>query len=146
MIRRLTPALLFLAASLPAQTPVKLYTDLGTHQKSIGSKVPEAQNTSTRTRLVYGFNHAEAIRSFTERPTRSGLCKCWWESLTRTAPRERGDGLRQRRRGVPGSPEARASAKAHRRGSAPTSKPSRRYAAVPPANRASLDSAYSVRC
>ena len=43
MIRRFTPALLLAAASLSAQTPVRLYTDLGKHHKEIGTQVPDAQ-------------------------------------------------------------------------------------------------------
>src|SRR5215210_6600311 len=80
MIRRLTPALLFLAVSLPAQTPVKLYTDLGTHQKAIGTKVPGAQKYFDQgLRLVYGFNHAEAIRSFTRATELDPTCAmCYW--------------------------------------------------------------------
>ena len=66
MIRRFPPALLLLAAtSLSAQSPVPLYTNLGTHTKPIGTKVPAAQQYFDQgLRLTYGFNHAEAIRSF----------------------------------------------------------------------------------
>ena len=81
MIRRFTPALMLLAvASLSAQTPVPLYTNLGTHQKSIGTTVPAAQQYFDQgLRLTYGFNHAEAIRSFTRATELDPACAmCWW--------------------------------------------------------------------
>src|SRR5215213_156261 len=81
MIRRFTPALLMLAAaSLSAQNPVPLYTNLGTHTKSIGTKVPAAQQYFDQgLRLTYGFNHAEAIRSFRRAAELDPSCAiCWW--------------------------------------------------------------------
>jgi hypothetical protein len=45
---------------------VPLYTNLGTHHKRISTRVPAAQQYFDQgLRFVYGFNHAEAIRSFT---------------------------------------------------------------------------------
>src|SRR5213595_4156011 len=80
MLRRLTPALLLAAASLSAQTKVPLYTDLGTYHKDIGTKVPAAQQYFDQgLRLVYGFNHAEAIRSFTRAAELDPNCAmCYW--------------------------------------------------------------------
>src|SRR5687767_6872365 len=81
MIRRFTPALLLAAASLSAQSStVPLYTNLGAHQKAIGTKVPEAQKYFDQgLRLAYGFNHAEAIRSFTRATELDPSCAmCWW--------------------------------------------------------------------
>lgn len=45
---------------------VPLYTNLGFHHKRISTQVPSAQQYFDQgLRLVYGFNHAEAIRAFT---------------------------------------------------------------------------------
>jgi tetratricopeptide (TPR) repeat protein len=148
MIRRLTPALLFLAAaSLPAQTQVKLYTDLGTHQKAIGTKVPEAQKYFDQgLRLVYGFNHAEAIRSFTRATELDPACAmCWWGIAYAYGPHVNA--------GMDSASGVIAYQAAQKARSLSNSAPPwqrayieavvARYAAVPPANRASLDSAYS---
>jgi hypothetical protein len=80
MFRRLTPALLLAASSLSAQSKVPLYTDLGTYHKDIGTKVPAAQQYFDQgLRLVYGFNHAEAIRSFTRAAELDPKCAmCYW--------------------------------------------------------------------
>jgi hypothetical protein len=147
MIRRFTPALLFLAVSLPAQTPVKLYTDLGTHQKAIGTKVPEAQKYFDQgLRLVYGFNHAEAIRSFTRATELDPTCAmCWWGIAYAYGPHVNA--------GMDSASGVVAYQAAQKARALSTSAPPwqrayieavvARYAAVPPANRASLDSAYS---
>jgi hypothetical protein len=147
MIRRLTPALLFLAVSLPAQTKVKLYTDLGTHQKAIGTKVPEAQKYFDQgLRLVYGFNHAEAIRSFTRATELDPACAmCWWGIAYAYGPHVNA--------GMDSASGVIAYQAAQKARSLSSSAPPwqrayieaivARYAAVPPANRASLDSAYS---
>src|SRR5882724_12985036 len=81
MIRRLPPALLLVASSLVAQQAAPpLYTDLGTHHKAVGTPVPLAQQYFDQgLRLVYGFNHAEAIRSFTRATELDPTCAiCWW--------------------------------------------------------------------
>src|SRR5687767_2002924 len=81
MICRFTAALLVLAtASVSAQSTVPLYTNLGTHHKAIGTRVPAAQQYFDQgLRLVYGFNHAEAIRSFTRATELDPSCAmCWW--------------------------------------------------------------------
>ena len=55
-------------------------TNLGPHHKAIDTKVPEAQQYFDQgLRLVYGFNHAEAIRSFTRATELDPTCAiCWW--------------------------------------------------------------------
>ena len=147
MIRRLAPALLLLATSLPAQTPVKLYTDLGTHQKSIGSKVPEAQKYFDQgLRLVYGFNHAEAIRSFTRATELDPACAmCWWGIAYAYGPHvNAGMDSASGVAAYQAAQKARAlSSSAPRWQRAYIEAVVARYTAVPPANRASLDSAYS---
>src|SRR5687768_17751165 len=81
MFLRIAPAMLLVAASLPGQQPaVPLYKDLGTHRRTIGTHVPLAQKYFDQgLRLVYGFNHAEAIRSFTRATELDSACAmCWW--------------------------------------------------------------------
>ena len=59
---------------------VPLYKDLGSHHKSISTKVPATQQYFDQgLRLVYGFNHAEAIRSFTRAAELDPTCAmCYW--------------------------------------------------------------------
>ena len=81
MLRRIAPALLLVASGLPArQGTVPLYTDLGRHHRAISTKIPLAQQYFDQgLRLVYGFNHAEAIRSFTRAAELDPSCAiCWW--------------------------------------------------------------------
>jgi tetratricopeptide (TPR) repeat protein len=152
MIRRFIPALLLVAASLSAQslsaqTRVQLYTNLGTHHKAISTKVPEAQQYFDQgLRLVYGFNHAEAIRSFTRATELDPSCAiCWWGIAYAYGPHvnagmDSASGViayqaAQKARSLSGNaaPWERAYIDAV----------AVRYAAVPRANRASLDSAYA---
>src|SRR5713101_8043759 len=95
MIRpaRLLPALT-LAAVLPpgcktrtdtpsaantAPVPVPLYTDLGSHHHVITASPDAQQYFDQGLRLVYAFNHAEAIASFKEGARRDPNCAmCWW--------------------------------------------------------------------
>ena len=147
MIRRFTPALLLAAASLTAQTQVRLYTDLGTYHKAIGTKVPDAQKYFDQgLRLVYGFNHAEAIRSFTRATELDPTCAmCWWGIAYAYGPHvnagmDSASGVKAyeaARKALSLSKTAPAWQRAYIEAVAA------RYAAVPPANRASLDSAYS---
>ena len=81
MLGRIAPALLLVAFNLHAQQgPVPLYTDLGTHHRAISTKVPLTQQYFDQgLRLVFGFNHAEAIRSFTRAAELDPTCAiCWW--------------------------------------------------------------------
>jgi len=147
MIRRFTPALLLAAASLSAQTPVRLYTDLGKHHKDIGTQVPDAQKYFDQgLRLVYGFNHAEAIRSFTRATELDPNCAiCWWGIAYAYGPHVNA--------GMDSASGVKAYEAARKAVSLDRNAPAwqralheavaARYAAVPPAERASLDSAYS---
>ena len=147
MIRRFTPALLLAAASLSAQTPVRLYTDLGKHHKDIGTQVPDAQKYFDQgLRLVYGFNHAEAIRSFARATELDPNCAiCWWGIAYAYGPHvnagmDSASGVKAyeaARKAVSLDRNAPAWQRAYIEAVAA------RYAAVPPAERASLDSAYS---
>lgn len=59
---------------------VPLYKDLGSHHKRISTRVAAAQQYFDQgLRLVYGFNHAEAIRSFTRATELDPSCAmCYW--------------------------------------------------------------------
>ncbi len=148
MIRRFTPALLLLAtASLSAQSSVPLYTNLGTHRKSIGTKVPAAQQYFNQgLRLTYGFNHAEAIRSFTRAAELDPACSmCWWGVAYAYGPHvnagmDSASGVLAHQAVLKALTLSR-NAPAWQR--AYIEALSKRYAPVPPANRAGLDSAYS---
>ena len=147
MLRRLTPALLLASASLSAQSKVPLYADLGTYHKDVGTKVPAAQQYFDQgLRLVYGFNHAEAIRSFARAAELDRSCAmCYWGIAYAYGPHvnagmDSASGVRayeavQKARAV--SAQAPAWQRAY------VEAVSARYAAIPPANRAYLDSSYS---
>ena len=68
------------AAPESSSGTVPLYTNLGSHHKSISTKVPAAQQYFDQgLRLVYGFNHAEAIRSFKHAAVLDATCAmCYW--------------------------------------------------------------------
>jgi len=148
-MRSLTPALLlFAAANLPAQSTVPLYTNLGPHQKSIGTRVPAAQQYFDQgLRLTYGFNHAEAIRSFTRATELDPSCAmCWWGIAYAYGPHvnagmDSASGV-QAYQAVQKALSLSQGAPAWQR--AYIEALSKRYAPVPPANRASLDSAYAT--
>lgn len=148
MIRRIPPALLLVASSLLAQQAAPpLYTNLGTHHRAIGTRVPLAQQYFDQgLRLVYGFNHAEAIRSFTRATELDPACAmCWWGIAYAYGPHVNA--------GMDSASGVKAYAAAQKavslsRSASPWQRAyiravAARYAAVPPANRASLDSAYS---
>ena len=57
-----------------------VFTGLGDHHHAISSKVPETQRFFDQgVNLLFGFNHAEAIRSFREAARLDPDCAmCWW--------------------------------------------------------------------
>jgi tetratricopeptide (TPR) repeat protein len=65
--------------AVPADT-VQLYDNLGTHHHAISTRAPLAQQYFDQgLRLVYAFNHAEAIRAFEEAARLDPDCGiCWW--------------------------------------------------------------------
>jgi tetratricopeptide (TPR) repeat protein len=148
MIRRIVAALLLGASSLLAQQPPPpLYTDLGTHHKAVGTRVPLAQQYFDQGfRLVYGFNHAEAIRSFTRATELDPACAmCWWGIAYAYGPHVNA-GM-DSASGVKAYQAAQKALSLSRKASpwqrAYIRAVAARYAAVPPTNRAALDSAYS---
>jgi tetratricopeptide (TPR) repeat protein len=68
-----------LAAAQPQDT-VPLYDDLGDHHHAITTSSPRTQQYFDQgLRLIYGFNHAEAIASFREGLRSDPSCAmCWW--------------------------------------------------------------------
>jgi tetratricopeptide (TPR) repeat protein len=148
MVRRLSPALLLVASNLLAQqAPPPLYTNLGTHHKEVGTRVPLAQQYFDQgLRLVYGFNHAEAIRSFTRATELDPACAmCWWGIAYAYGPHVNAgmdsasgvNAYQAAQKALSLSPDASPWKRAYIRAVAA------RYAPVPPADRANLDSAYS---
>jgi tetratricopeptide (TPR) repeat protein len=147
MPRRVVLTLILCAPSLTAQSTVPLYRNLGTYHKDIGSTVPRAQEYFDQgLRLVYGFNHAEAVRSFTRATELDPSCAmCYWGIAYAYGPHvnagmDSASGVKafaaiQKARAL----SARGPAWQRKYSDAMSA----RYAAVPPANRAALDSAYS---
>src|SRR6266511_3637003 len=72
--------LVVLPAARANSDSVPLYADLGSYHRSITTGVPDAQRYFDQgLRLVFGFNHAEAIRAFTEAARLDPNCAmCYW--------------------------------------------------------------------
>jgi len=144
----LLPALLLAAAPVlsPGDT-VPLYTDLGDHHHAISTTIPEAQRYFDQgMRLVFGFNHGEAIRAFDEAARLDPNCAiCRWGAALAygphvNAPMDSASGVaawRELQQAVALAPKASAAEQAYIRAL------TARYAATPPADRAPLDSAYA---
>lgn len=142
--------LLTAAASLtgaPADS-VPLYTDLGTHHVAVTTSVLKAQQYFDQGfRLVYGFNHGEAIRAFTEATRLDPNCAmCYWGIAYAYGPHvnagmDSASGVAAYaavQQALAHLPHANTREQAYIRALA------KRYAAVPPADRAALDSAYAA--
>jgi len=125
---------------------VPLYDNLGSHSYVITTSEPRAQEYFNQgLRLYYAFNHAEAIRAFRAAAALDDRCAmCWWgEALSYgpniNLPMDGASGvaayaaLREAQARIPyANPRERALIDAL----------ATRYAEVPPADRAALDSAY----
>jgi tetratricopeptide (TPR) repeat protein len=74
------PLAIALAPGLVPGDTVPLYDDLGDHHHAITTTQPVAQAYFDQgLRLVYAFNHAEAILSFREALRHDSACAmCWW--------------------------------------------------------------------
>jgi len=132
--------------SVPGDS-VPLYDDLGSYHFAVTTKVSAAQSYFDQgLRLVYGFNHGEAIRAFTEATRLDPNCAmCYWGIAYAHGPHvnagmDSAGGVAayaaiQKASQV--APKASAREKDYIKAL------TARYAAVPPADRASLDSAYS---
>jgi tetratricopeptide (TPR) repeat protein len=141
------PAHQHAASPKPSADSVPLYDNLGKHHYTISSKVPRAQQYFDQgLRLYYAFNHAEAIRAFNEAARLDPNCAiCHWGTAVAygpniNAPMDSAAGVqayaalqRAKQYETHASPKERALIRAL----------TPRYAAVPPAERAALDSAYA---
>lgn len=78
------------AATPPTSTAptVPLYANLGTHRLAISTAVPLAQEYFNQgLRLLYGFNHAESVRSFLEAERIDPQCAmCAWGVALASGP------------------------------------------------------------
>jgi tetratricopeptide (TPR) repeat protein len=136
------------AQSSSLSDAVPLYTNLGAHHKTISTKVPATQQYFDQgLRLVYGFNHAEAIRAFQRAAELDPTCAmCYWGIALAygphvNAPMDAPSGVAayaalQKARALMShaTPAERAYMEAV----------GQRYAAEPPADRTPLDTAYAL--
>src|SRR5437879_9710037 len=74
------PLLAMAALAGPPRDTVPLYTDLGDHHVAITTHVGLTQRYFDQgMRLLYGFNHGEAIRSFTRAAQMDSSCaRAYW--------------------------------------------------------------------
>lgn len=131
----------------PYSDTVPLYTNLGSHHKRISTKVPAAQQYFDQgLRLVYGFNHAEAIRSFTRAAELDSSCAmCYWGIALAfgphvNAPMDAASGVTAygaAQKALSLTSHATASERAYIEALA------QRYEADPPVDRTRLDASYS---
>lgn len=130
-----------------AARSVPLFRNLGSHHVAIATKVPAAQQYFDQgMRLAYGFNHAEAVRAFSEAARLDPACAiCHWGAALAygphvNAPMDSAGGVaayEHLQKAIALRPKATARERAFIDALA------RRYASPPPANRAALDSAYA---
>ena len=132
--------------SAPADT-VPLYDDLGDHHYPITTSVPLAQQYFDQgLRLTYAFNHAEAIRAFEQATQLDPDCAiCYWGIALAygpniNAPMDSASGVAAYAAIREASARSAGASSGER---ALIDALSTRYAAVPPAARAALDSAYA---
>jgi len=137
-----------MAAPMAAATgPVPLYTDLGSHHHPITTENPLAQQYFDQgLRLIYAFNHAEAVRAFEEAARLDpGCALCYWGVALGLGPHINGTMDRAHgekayamiQKALALAPKASAKEQAYIHALA------RRYALPPPAKRAKLDAAYA---
>lgn len=130
----------------PSDT-VPLYTNLGSHHKRISTRVPATQQYFDQgLRLVYGFNHAEAIRSFTRAAELDSTCAmCYWGIALAYGPHV--NAPMDSASGVAAYAAAQKALALKSHATAPErayiEALAQRYAAVPPTDRARLDTLYS---
>jgi tetratricopeptide (TPR) repeat protein len=139
-------AILAALAGPPADT-VPLYTDLGDYRVPITTRIPLAQQYFDQgMRLLYGFNHGEAIRAFTEAARLDSTCAmCYWGVAYAFGPHVNA-GM-DSPAGI-SAYEAQKQALRRLRYASPREQAyigalARRYAPIPRRDRAALDSAYA---
>src|SRR5438094_7359395 len=139
---------ILVALDRPPRDTVPLYTDLGDHHVPITTPVSLAQRYFDQgMRLLYGFNHGEAIRSFHHAAQLDSNCAmCYWGVAYAYGPHvnagmDSAAGL--------AAYQALQQALARERAASPREQAyigalAKRYAPVPPVDRAHLDSAYAA--
>ncbi len=142
----LAAMLLATVVSSPADS-VPLYTDLGNHHHAINSRTPGTQEYFDQgLRLVFAFNHGEAIRAFTEAARRDPACAiCYWGIALAYGPHVNAPmdsaasvaAYKALSRAAELAPGASRAEQGYIRAL------SARYAMSPPPDRSSLDSAYA---
>jgi tetratricopeptide (TPR) repeat protein len=136
-------------ASMSGAQEVPLYSNLGTHQYEITTSNPRAQRYFNQgLRLVWAFNHAEAIRSFEEGERLDPSCAmCAWGVAFAYGPNI--NAAMDSASGVRASQAIQRALRGVTRVSlrerALIEALAARYATVSPADRAKLDSAWAVR-
>jgi tetratricopeptide (TPR) repeat protein len=134
------------AASGPADS-VPLYTDLGNYHFAVTTKTKTAQAYFDQgLRLVYAFNHAEAIRAFTQATKLDpGCAMCYWGIALAYGPHVNAgmDSAAGVAAWAALQQAQKNATKVTVRERAYIAALANRYAAVPPADRAPLDSAYA---
>ena len=130
-----------------AASTVPLFDNLGSHHVAIATRVPAAQRYFDQgMRLVYGFNHGEAIRAFDEAARLDPSCAiCHWGAALANGPHVNAP---MDSAGGVAAYEQLQKALALRSEASPRERAfidalARRYASPPPADRAKLDSAYA---
>jgi tetratricopeptide (TPR) repeat protein len=143
----LTAILLCIGAMVTPADTVPLYDNLGDHHYAITAAEPEVQAYFDQgLRLYYAFNHAEAIRSFQEgRRLDPGCAMCAWGEALAFGPNIN---MPMDSAGGVAAYEAIQAARwvqadETEKEQALIAALAVRYAADPPAERASLDSAYA---
>ncbi|CAN5197007.1 hypothetical protein BH23GEM2_BH23GEM2_17730 [soil metagenome] len=126
---------------------VPLFDNLGTHSRQITTAEPLAQRYFDQgLRLVYGFNHVEAVRAFTRATQLDPSCAmCYWGIAYAYGPHvnagmDSAAGLQAYaalRKAMDVASGATESERAY------ISALAARYSAAPPGDRAALDSAYA---
>ena len=131
----------------PADT-VPLYDNLGNHHHAVTTRVPSAQQYFDQgLRLVFGFNHGEAIRAFNEGVRLDPSCAmCYWGAALAYGPHV--NAPMDSASGVAAYAAAQQALKRVSRVSPPEQAyvraVAKRYARVPTTtSRAALDSAYA---
>ena len=139
---------ILVALDRPPRDTVPLYTDLGDHHVPITTPVSLAQRYFDQgMRLLYGFNHGEAIRSFNHAAQLDSNCAmCYWGVAYAYGPHvnagmDSAAGL--------AAYQAIQQALARERAASPRERAyidalAKRYAPIPPADRAALDAAYAA--
>ena len=134
------------AAAAHAKTP--LYDNLGTLHMAITSGTPAAQKYFDQgLRLTYGFNHEEAVNSFTEGARLDSACAmCYWGIAYALGPNinlpmDTG-AVKPAYESIERALKLSAKVTPHER--AYIQALAKRYALQPPADRAPLDSAYAT--